>query len=292
MYDNPIDQKFVWIPWDYNLSFSRSEVHILLNEVDMTEKPLIRHLLDRPVFLQMYVDAYKEVLSHSFTSERLSPIIDSTKAIISDGLEMDVNKFYSHKVFIASLEKDTIANVTHTWEERFNMDSVFLGIDCEPIPDSIWESGIMVFDTCGMEVDSIGFDTVTTSTDTVIYITIIDKWEYEQDIVGLKSFINRRVSEVTDQIQKVVIPEEPNLINPLIKGTEIVIYPNPADDFIILSGIDKQSQFSVKILDLSGKLLLESYNEEIIYLDNLNAGIYILEYKSREETEVRKFIKK
>ena len=261
IYDNPANNKFVWIPWDYNLSFSMSDIPILFNDYNLTEKPLIAHLLDRPVFLQRYVDAYKHVLTSSFSSNRLFPIIDSTKLLISDGLNEDVNKFYTYKVFLTSLEKDTMASVMQIWEEKFNIDSVFLGNNCEPIHDSIWESGIIVFDTCGMEIDSIGYDTVITVTDTLIYITISTKFEYEQNILGLKPFINRRISEVTSQIQRVVIPEDPDLIHPLLTNAELVIYPNPAGNFIILSGIKNHFPFTIRILDVSGKVMIESSGE-------------------------------
>lgn len=291
IYDNPVNNRFVWIPWDYNLSFSMSDVHILFNEYNLTEKPLVHYLLDRPVFLQKYIDAYKDVLSSSFTSNRLFPIIDSTKLLISEGIAEDDNKFYSHKVFLASLEKDTMASVLYVWEDKFNIDSVYFGNNCQPIPDSIWESGIIVFDTCGMEIDSIGYDTVFTETEIRIYISITTKFEYEQNILGLKPFINRRIAEVTSQIQKVVIPEDPDLIHPLLSDAELVIYPNPANDFIILSGAESFISFRIRILDMSGKVLIEISEEEIIYLDNLQPGMYFLEFDSDDYREVRKFMK-
>lgn len=52
-----------------------------------------------------------------------------------------------------------------------------------------------------------------------------------------------------------------------IANSEIVIYPNPATDFVSIQGVSPNTE--VRILDLSGKLLIESLarSEEVLNLD-------------------------
>ncbi len=56
----------------------------------------------------------------------------------------------------------------------------------------------------------------------------------------------------------------------------VIIYPNPTDDIIHINLINHQSIKSIKIYDLSGKLLHTNFNSDTISLGNFNSGIYIV----------------
>lgn len=77
------------------------------------------------------------------------------------------------------------------------------------------------------------------------------------------------------------------------KGLSFNLYPNPADDKIILNGLTKKAL--VFILDLSGRVLLTTNtdsNNTAINIKSLKGGVYFIKISSEQITEVRKFIKK
>ena len=64
------------------------------------------------------------------------------------------------------------------------------------------------------------------------------------------------------------------------------IYPNPADDYFIIEGLEGKTE--IKIYDLSGRIIVEknSYSErENIRIDHLNAGIYIIEFTGMQKKD-------
>jgi hypothetical protein len=63
--------------------------------------------------------------------------------------------------------------------------------------------------------------------------------------------------------------EENNEIN------EINIYPNPAQDFVIVDGIEKEN-FTVDIFDALGNRVIHLLNKRMIDISNLNSGVYIV----------------
>lgn len=293
IYDNPVQQKFEWIPWDYNLAFSDSYIDILVTDTWGESIPLIENLLDRPVFLQAYVNAYSEILEDNFTADRLFPIIDSTEKLISESLAADSNKFFDYRIFKASLVKDTMANYTEKWITKVDINNVFFIQPNTPMEqiDSAFMAGAHVFDTNNANHMDISIDTVIINSDTTINVIIVDKWEVEKNIIGLKPFIDRRISEVAREIASVVIPDETSYFT-LMDKSYLMVYPNPADNFIILSGLNTANPFEIEITDISGKTVLNAKNQEIIYLDYLPAGIFFITVHSNEGTQVRKFLKR
>jgi hypothetical protein len=78
---------------------------------------------------------------------------------------------------------------------------------------------------------------------------------------------------------------------------DVYIFPNPATDrvSIDLSDFEKASDFSIKILDITGKtmsLTKPIYLENSIQLDtkNMSRGVYILELKHKEGVFSKKLI--
>ncbi|OEK09885.1 hypothetical protein A8C32_10270 [Flavivirga aquatica] len=76
-------------------------------------------------------------------------------------------------------------------------------------------------------------------------------------------------------------------------GLDITISPNPTTDFVNIKG-ENDSKFNVKILDLSGKLILNEKQINKINISHLANGIYILKTSLKDTSKelVKKIIKK
>ncbi len=72
-----------------------------------------------------------------------------------------------------------------------------------------------------------------------------------------------------------------------IDNGELMISPNPAKDFIIISGGNVKA---VRISDVSGRMVLTT-NTSKIDIRSLLKGVYFIEINTNNEREVRKFIK-
>lgn len=73
--------------------------------------------------------------------------------------------------------------------------------------------------------------------------------------------------------------------------SQITIYPNPATEYINITGLDNIK--SVKILSIDGKLISSFKNSEKINISKITAGVYFVEIVTDRSTINRiKFIKK
>lgn len=84
------------------------------------------------------------------------------------------------------------------------------------------------------------------------------------------------------------------LSNPLFIDSKIGIYPNPVIDFLNIES-NNMEEFSVKILDLNGRKVLDfkSFTDEkSINVTKLHSGIYFLKLNSNTINVTKKFIKK
>ncbi len=82
-----------------------------------------------------------------------------------------------------------------------------------------------------------------------------------------------------------------------ISPKNIIIYPNPAGDFIQISGLQSDEPMQIKIWGIQGNLMQivqKSTTSGVLHLDinTLDAGIYFLEMKSENYFGVKKFVKK
>ena len=71
---------------------------------------------------------------------------------------------------------------------------------------------------------------------------------------------------------------------------DFTIYPNPTNDLININSINNQSLTSVKVYDLSGKMLIESTDNKIS-VSNLSNGLYLLKIMTETGEITKKFIK-
>lgn len=108
----------------------------------------------------------------------------------------------------------------------------------------------------------------------------IAEWEYEVILTPVQV---SDTSETGDSTSTSVLRN--------VSKINLCVYPNPCSDFL---KIDTDIiNFSVKIYDSSGQMILETYNETIISLENLLPGVYFLSVidQNRKEAQRVKFLK-
>lgn len=87
LYNDPETGLLNWIPWDNNMALTDNgmmmgdALSLELTEVD-DEWPLIRYLMDDPVYYDMYVDEVNAVATNVFYPERMEPIYTAAKWLI------------------------------------------------------------------------------------------------------------------------------------------------------------------------------------------------------------------
>jgi hypothetical protein len=288
LYEDIEEHKFHWIPWDYNLSFSDAPIDILASQpfYSATPKPLIRNLLNENSFLNDFIDTYRSILANNFTTERLFPLIDDAKLLIRDDLDQDLNKAATMAEFDQSLEEDTDLVIHDKFTDTFNTKEVFLYADRNDIPESVLESGIKLVDTTWYDV--ISFDTLELTNEKIIFINCTKFFESHKNIPGLKSFIQRRINQVNAEINDMVI----TAVNDDIVASDLFsIAPNPAKDFIDISGNITQIAFTTRIYDATGKILTMSNDEKHLNTENLSPGLYIIEVKNNRSVIKQRFVK-
>ncbi len=71
--------------------------------------------------------------------------------------------------------------------------------------------------------------------------------------------------------------------------TEFQVFPNPANEAFEIS--TDFVDFNIKILDISGRILMELSNDKVVDVSMLLQGTYIIVFSNREYSGFRKFVK-
>jgi hypothetical protein len=79
-------------------------------------------------------------------------------------------------------------------------------------------------------------------------------------------------------------------VDTFIDSSDFTIYPNPTNDLININSTNNHSFTSVKVFDLSGKMLIESSDNKIS-VSNLVSGLYLLKITTETGEITKKFIK-
>lgn len=99
------------------------------------------------------------------------------------------------------------------------------------------------------------------------------------------SFQEEIASSSDGYLAKIFDQEDtPSNVNQLLQTDEWTVFPNPARDYIQVSGI--KAGFSIRLFDISGKEVyhsLVSTVSEIIRATNLPAGVYLLQVEQEEK---------
>jgi len=80
--------------------------------------------------------------------------------------------------------------------------------------------------------------------------------------------------------------------NGSINSDEISVYPNPAQEYIMLKTDLKTA--NIRILDLSGKIVYSNVykgNQQQFNVSDLNKGLYLIEVLSKGNRVVKRFVK-
>ena len=120
-------------------------------------------------------------------------------------------------------------------------------------------------------------------------IATIGKWVYVGDDLQLLSHDGSVLAqEPVLNIRKITFAESSGTDTPTsmenIQSTSVVIYPNPSQDMLIVSGIEAQT---LRVFDMQGRLL-KAENGTQVHVSDLAEGTYLLQVG----TQVVRFIKK
>lgn len=115
-------------------------------------------------------------------------------------------------------------------------------------------------------------------------IAAIGKWVFVgTDLQLIDKSGTILASEPIANIRKITFVEGSTTAVEDIKKADILIYPNPAQDILIINGIDAQK---LRVYDMSGQVVLHEYGTEV-HVGNLVDGTYLLQIG----TQVVRFIK-
>jgi hypothetical protein len=129
----------------------------------------------------------------------------------------------------------------------------------------------------------------TDGTQQLLDIATIGKWVYVGDDLQLLSHDGAVLAqEPALNIRKITFAESSGTDTPTsmenIQSTSVVIYPNPSQDMLIVSGIEAQA---LRVFDMQGRLL-KAENGTQVHVSDLAEGTYLLQVG----TQVVRFIKK
>lgn len=60
------------------------------------------------------------------------------------------------------------------------------------------------------------------------------------------------------------------------ENAKIACYPNPAGGYFYVTGIDKNDQFTISVIDVRGTVIYETNHSLIINTSDISAGNYII----------------
>ena len=70
----------------------------------------------------------------------------------------------------------------------------------------------------------------------------------------------------------------------------VIIYPNPANRKIQISGIETGSEYAISLIDNSGKKLMTRHNQSIIDISSIQQGNYFIEIVSDKKAIYKRLI--
>ena len=120
-------------------------------------------------------------------------------------------------------------------------------------------------------------------------IAAIGKWVFTDNGTTLQLLDkqgNSLAEESLDNIRKITFaePSTPSAIESALQSGQIVVYPNPAHDLLIVQGAETQP---LRVFDLQGRIVVAAETNEV-NVSGLENGTYLLQVG----TQAVRFIKK
>lgn len=95
LYHDPASGQVKWISWDHNMAMSagRGRGSVSLDKAEVNDKwPLIRYLLDDPVYYDLYLDYLQETIEGAFEPGRMAQIYQTWAELIEPYAVADVGQ--------------------------------------------------------------------------------------------------------------------------------------------------------------------------------------------------------
>ena len=223
---------------------------------------------------------------------------DSLSYIVSDGyLTSDTSKISISIISVydpplISLSSNNLELIEESGFSELVAEAGGVDAGQEDISIRFYFSGSSISDDYSVSSDSIIIE--KGSTTGKIDINIIDDIIFEEDetiLIGIDSIVNA----IEDSIQQIIItilrsdaPLGNERQNEILK-----IYPNPADQYIIIEQNDYDVISDIKIIDIAGKYMNFNYikedNKIIIDVSKFSRGSFILKIFKNDEFQNVKF---
>lgn len=128
---------------------------------------------------------------------------------------------------------------------------------------------------CGMQVMATNLVLVPrTGQERTRDIALIGKWVFQgEKLVLLDKSGNVLAAEETSAIRKIVFSDKQTAVEN-VSDNVLVVYPNPTQDMLCISGADAQA--SLRVFNLSGQVLTTAQGAQI-NVSALPAGTYLLQ---------------
>ena len=84
-----------------------------------------------------------------------------------------------------------------------------------------------------------------------------------------------------------------DLIQPELQSQQVEVYPNPADDYIIVSIPENDTKVNYQITDMDGRLIEQNHftgSEAVLDLSNFKPGMYVLRLEVKGEIVTRRIV--
>ena len=116
-----------------------------------------------------------------------------------------------------------------------------------------------------------------------------DNWRFGSNSTGVRALPEEWEGYVLDHLGA---PNPDNVlsVNKLENPKSFVLYPNPTDDIVHISG--KESVDAIRLINISGQLIMEATNAKTLDLSSQRSGMYLIEIENEGSTTTGKLIKR
>jgi len=114
MYNDPVDGRFDFLPWDMNESFGTFPPNLPFQKSDFppidlnapNKTPLMKKMLADPHYKSIYLAHYRTILRESFSPYSIGKLIDQIKPVIEPYVQKDPMKLYTYEEFQSNIDED------------------------------------------------------------------------------------------------------------------------------------------------------------------------------------------